>query len=60
MSVEFFIMDIDEDLQIPIILGRPFLGMAGAIIDVKRQKLTFEVREDNIEFILINPLKNPS
>lgn len=52
MSVDSVIMDIDEDFQIPIILGRPFLATARAIIDVKRGKLTFEVGEEKIEFIL--------
>lgn len=40
--VDFFIMDIYEDSQIPILLGRPFIDTEGAIIDVKRGKLTFE------------------
>ena len=48
----FIIMDIKEDNAPPIILGRPFLATAGAIIDVKRGKLTFEVGEEKVEFIL--------
>lgn len=32
----FIIMDIKEDSNIPIILGRPFLATDGVIIDVKR------------------------
>lgn len=54
ISVEFIIMDIDEDCRIPIILGRPFLATEGTVIDVKRGKLTFEVGDENIEFILEN------
>ncbi|XP_058724814.1 uncharacterized protein LOC131596224 [Vicia villosa] len=52
IPTDFIIMDIQEDSNIPIILGRPFLATAGAIIDVKRGKLTFEVGEEKIEFIL--------
>lgn len=40
VSVEFVIIDTNEDCQISIILGRSFLATAGAIIDVKRGKLT--------------------
>ncbi|XP_050876102.1 uncharacterized protein LOC127079776 [Lathyrus oleraceus] len=40
---DFVVMDIKEDSNIPIFLGRPFLATAGAIIDVKRGKLTFEL-----------------
>lgn len=59
VSVDFVIMDINEDWQILIILGRPFLATVGAIIGVKWGKLTFKVGEDNIEIILDFFLKNP-
>lgn len=60
MPVDFVIMDIDEDYQIPVILGMHFLATTRAIIDVKRGKLTFEIEKDKIEFILEKLLKNPS
>ncbi|XP_058784693.1 uncharacterized protein LOC131659532 [Vicia villosa] len=60
IPTDFIIMDIHEDSNIPIILGRPFLATAGAIIDVKRGKLTFEVGKEKIEFILSQFLKAPS
>lgn len=50
--IDFIIMDIKEDSNIPIILGRPFLATTRAIIDVKKGKLTFEVGEEKVEFIL--------
>ncbi|XP_058746214.1 uncharacterized protein LOC131619091 [Vicia villosa] len=60
IPTDFIIMDIQEDSNIPIILGRPFLATTGATIDVKRGKLTFEVGEEKIEFILSQFLKAPS
>ena len=39
---DFFILEMEEDHQIPIILGRPFLATAGAIIDVKRGKILLD------------------
>ncbi|PNX56130.1 hypothetical protein L195_g049720, partial [Trifolium pratense] len=53
-------MDIREDSNTPIILGRPFLATVGAIIDVKRGKLTFEVGEEKVEFILTQFMKAPA
>ena len=53
-------MDISEDSLTPILLGRPFLATAGAIIDVKKGKLTFEVGDEKIEFILSQFMKSPS
>ncbi|XP_057994334.1 uncharacterized protein LOC131174595 [Hevea brasiliensis] len=35
IPVDFVVWEMEEDVQIPIILGRPFLATAGAIIDVK-------------------------
>ncbi|XP_050920131.1 uncharacterized protein LOC127137747 [Lathyrus oleraceus] len=56
----FVIMDIKEDSHIPIILGRPFLATAGAIIDVKKGRLTFEVGEEKVEFLLAKFLQAPA
>ena len=41
---------MEENRQILIILGRPFHGTAGAIIDIKRVKIILEIREENVEF----------
>ena len=43
IPVDFVVLDMAEDMQTPIILGRPFLNTAGAIIDVKCGKLTLSV-----------------
>lgn len=49
----YFVMTyIKEDEDIHIILGRPSLSTAGAIIDVKRGKITFEVGDEKVDFML--------
>ncbi|XP_050896837.1 uncharacterized protein LOC127103634 [Lathyrus oleraceus] len=60
IPTNFISMDIKEDSNIPIILGRPFLATIGAIIDVKKVKLTFDVGEEKVEFILMQFLKSPA
>ncbi|XP_058741195.1 uncharacterized protein LOC131613553 [Vicia villosa] len=60
IPTDFIIMDIKEDSNIAIILGRPFIATAGAIIDVKKGKLTFEVGEEKVEFILSQFFKAPA
>lgn len=60
IPTDFVIMDIKEVYHIHIILGRPFLATAGAIIDVKKGRLTFEVREEKVEFILAQFLQAPT
>ena len=34
--VDFVVINIDEDKQIPLLLGRPFLETEAALIDVKK------------------------
>jgi len=46
IPADFVVMEIEEDNQVPILLGRPFLATAGAIIDVKHGKLAFNVGKD--------------
>ncbi|XP_058747105.1 uncharacterized protein LOC131620102 [Vicia villosa] len=59
IPIDFVVMDIKEDDDILILLGRPFLSTAWAIIDVKKGKLTFEVGDEKIEFILSKFLMAP-
>ncbi|XP_074336433.1 uncharacterized protein LOC141673580 [Apium graveolens] len=56
---DFVVLDMEEDSQIPIILGRPFLCTAGAVIDVKIGTLTLSVSDDKITFTLTSALKSP-
>ena len=42
VPVDFIVLDIDCNLTCPIILGRPFLRMIGAIIDMKEGNIRFQ------------------
>ena len=55
--VDFVVMDMEEDTQIPLLLGRPFLPTGVALIDVKKGELTLRVREEAIHFNLNKSLK---
>ncbi|XP_031099709.1 uncharacterized protein LOC116003908 [Ipomoea triloba] len=55
---DFVVLDIEENIKVFIILGRPFLATAGAIIDVKRRKLVMEVVENNVEFNIFKMTKH--
>ncbi|XP_074291765.1 uncharacterized protein LOC141618560 [Silene latifolia] len=59
IPVDFIVMDMAEDSQVPIILGRPFLHTTGALIDVKDGSLTLRFRDDTIKFVLDNAFKRP-
>ena len=37
--MDFVVMNMEEDTQVPLLLGRPFLAIGTALIDVKRENL---------------------
>ncbi|XP_052619885.1 uncharacterized protein LOC128126157 [Lactuca sativa] len=47
---DFIILDMEADPQVPIILGRPFLNTASAIVDMRDSKLTLRVGDDSVTF----------
>ena len=40
---DFIILDMKEDKEIPIILGKPFLATGKAMIDVQKEELKLRV-----------------
>ena len=44
----FIVLDMEEDKEIPIILGRPLLETGRAMIDVQRGELKLRVQEDDV------------
>ncbi|GKB06927.1 putative reverse transcriptase domain-containing protein [Tanacetum coccineum] len=53
--VDFIILDMPEDIKVPLILGRPFLSTAHAKIDVYKRKITLRVGEERIIFTSVKP-----
>ncbi|KAI3692075.1 hypothetical protein L6452_31884 [Arctium lappa] len=56
--VDFVVLDMDEDKQIPLILGRPFLATGGALIDVRGGTLTLRVGEEEVVFNVFRAAKH--
>lgn len=52
IPIDFVVVEMEVDTQMPIILGRPFLATAGAVIDVKNGRLTLNVGDEKVEFHL--------
>ena len=55
--VEFIVIDIEEDKQVPLLLGRPFLATRAALIDVKKGELPLKVGDEAVHFNLNHGLK---
>ncbi|GJZ30955.1 DNA-directed DNA polymerase [Tanacetum coccineum] len=48
--IDFIILDMPEDIKLPLILERPFVCTAHAKIDVYKRKITLRVGEEKIVF----------
>ncbi|XP_052209216.1 uncharacterized protein LOC127812732 [Diospyros lotus] len=56
--VDFIVLDMIEDLEVPLILGRPFLGTGKALIDVQQRQLVLRVQDDQVTFKVFQALKH--
>ncbi|XP_062085183.1 uncharacterized protein LOC133791269 [Humulus lupulus] len=54
---DFVVLDMEEDHEIPIILGRPFLATGRALIDVQSGQLTLRVNNEKVKFNIYQALK---
>jgi len=50
MPCNFMVMDLEDSLQVPIILGRSFLATAGAVIDVRTGTTSFLLCGEMVDF----------
>ena len=56
--VDFIILDMEEDSQVPLMLGRPLLATGAALIDMQKGVLTLRVGNEAAAFDLINGMQN--
>ncbi|GKB60764.1 DNA-directed DNA polymerase [Tanacetum coccineum] len=59
-KLDFVILDMPKDSRVPIILGRPFLATARAMIDVFNKKITLRVGDDEVIFDVDQSIKRPT
>jgi len=56
--VDFVVMDIEEDTEVPLILGRPFMKTAKVIIDIDDGKLKVRVQDDEVNFNVFEAMQH--
>ncbi|XP_052290908.1 uncharacterized protein LOC107175740 [Citrus sinensis] len=59
-SVDFIVLDMAEDIELPLIRGRPFLATGRALIDVHEGKLILRVQNEQAIFNVYTPIKYPT
>lgn len=57
--VDFIVLDMDHDLEVPLILGRPFLVTTRALIDVGSEMLVIWVENVEASFKISKISKQP-
>ena len=57
---DFIVLDMEEDKEIPIILGRPFLAIGKAMINVQKGELKLRVQDKEVKFSVFNVLRHPA
>ncbi|KAK5839297.1 hypothetical protein PVK06_008073 [Gossypium arboreum] len=55
--VGFVVLDMDEDVEVPLILGRPFLATIRAVIDMGDGKLVLRVGDEKIIFKIYDAMR---
>ena len=58
--VDFVVMQMEEDNQVPLLLGRPFLATGAALIDVQKGELTLRVGDEAVQFNINISLEHPN
>ena len=55
---DFIVLDMEEDKEIPIILGRPFLATGRIMIDVQKGELKLRVQDDEVRFNVFSAVRH--
>jgi len=56
---DFVVIDIEEDVDIPLILGRPFMSTTSCVVDMGRKMLQIGIEDQKISFDLFHEDKEP-
>nr|XP_016445140.1 PREDICTED: uncharacterized protein LOC107770351 [Nicotiana tabacum] len=59
LPADFVILDCAVDKEIPIILGRPFLAIGRALMDLERNEIKFRVNDKQVTFQASKGMKLP-
>ena len=58
--VDFVVMQMEEDTQVPLLLRRPFLATGSALVDVQKGELKLRVGDEAVHFNINRFLEHPN
>ena len=56
--MDFVILDVNDNVDVPLILGRPLLATSQALIDVSNGKMALRVGNEKVDFTLTDAMKH--
>ncbi|XP_073133836.1 uncharacterized protein [Henckelia pumila] len=56
--VDFVVLDMDEDYEVHMILGRPFLATSRALIDVEKGELVLRINDEQVVFNMLQSVRD--
>ncbi|XP_062118410.1 uncharacterized protein LOC133832035 [Humulus lupulus] len=59
LGAHFIVLDMEEDANVPIILGRPFLATRQALIDVQKGELRLTIQGNEVLFNVFKAMPYP-
>ncbi|XP_075482860.1 uncharacterized protein LOC142523099 [Primulina tabacum] len=60
LGIDFVVLDMEEDREIPLILCRPFLATGKALIDVHKGELVLRLNDESVVLNLFQSIKYPN
>ncbi|XP_073137141.1 uncharacterized protein [Henckelia pumila] len=57
---DFVILDMDENCEVPLILGRSFLAMSRALVDVEKGELVLRLNDEKVVFHMFKSASDSS
>ena len=58
--VDFIVLDMEEDHEVPLILGTPFLATERAMFDVQQGNLILRINDEHVTFNVFKSMKYSS
>ena len=56
---DFVVIDIKEDVDIPLILGRPFMSTTSCVVDMGKKMMQMGIEDQKVSFDLFHEDKEP-
>ncbi|XP_010248084.1 PREDICTED: uncharacterized protein LOC104591013 [Nelumbo nucifera] len=58
--IDFIVLDMEEDVDVPLIIGRPFLAIGKETVEVQQEQLSLRIQDEEVIFKIPDAMKHAS